>query len=112
MFDGCVALRDREQAGEARLRCEQVVVMRVQPVGAHVVADVEQSKVLVVERREIHRQGQGLSLLGHLRERRGQSGCRLLALIERIGQRRSPSSSAGSFAGGSAAAGPSNRSRA
>ena len=90
VFDRCVALGDRKQAGQARFRGQQIIVMGVEPVGCDVVADVEQSKVLVVQQAEIHREGQVLGPHSDLDERDTQSGGRLLALIKGVGQRGSP----------------------
>ena len=51
---GHVALRDREEAREPRLRCEQVVAVRVGHAEGGVVADPEQPARGVVEEAEVH----------------------------------------------------------
>ena len=49
-----VAFGDREEAGDARLGCEQVVMVRIGAARARIVADIEQPALAVVKRAEVH----------------------------------------------------------
>ena len=58
VLGGDVALRDGEEAREARLARKQVVGAGIEPAGAWVVPDGQEPPLLVVEEAEVHRHGQ------------------------------------------------------
>jgi hypothetical protein len=57
VLDRNVSLGDREEAGEPRLGGQQVVMVRVGPARAQIMADVEDTALAVVKRPEVHRLG-------------------------------------------------------
>ena len=63
-----IALGDREEAGEPCLARQQVVMMGVYPVGAHIIADVEQAIAAIEQDREVHGMGGRAGLPGNLPE--------------------------------------------
>ena len=66
VIDGRVILGDRDEAGEAGLGREQVVVRSVARAGARLVPDREQGPRLVVEEAEVHLEG---VVVGAIRQR-------------------------------------------
>ena len=53
---GCIALGDRQKAGQTGLRCQQVVVAGVQAVLVDAKTNVKQMALVVVKTRKIHAQ--------------------------------------------------------
>ena len=84
-----LALRDREEAGDARLGGEQVVARDVEPprplgVG-EAVADREQPALRVVEEAEVHLRDERLGARGERQQAGAQLGVRL---ADRVGEQR------------------------
>jgi hypothetical protein len=69
-----VAAGDREQAGQARLRCQQVIETGVELLFGDPVADVEQVPVGVVQEPEVGLPGQRLEGLGQRAQAIGGGG--------------------------------------
>ena len=84
---GHVALRDGHEAGDPRLRRQQVVERIVEPprsfgVGGPI-ADGQQAATLVVQQPEVHLVGEASGALSELFEPRGVHGLRRRRLLER-----------------------------
>ncbi len=69
-----ITLRDRDETREARLRCQQIVVARIEPSVGHRVTDRQQIAHRVEQKAELHR-------IGHLQRGIGQ---RMQALVQHV----------------------------
>ena len=63
-----VALRDGEKAGEACFAGEQIVVVRIYSIGAHIVADMKEPAAGIEQEREVHGVRGGVSATGEVIE--------------------------------------------
>ncbi len=66
--DRDVVLRDRDEAREAGLGCEEIVVRLVERVVRHLVSDGEQLARIVVQKIEVHSEGELVRALRDLRQ--------------------------------------------